>query len=229
MKKIRFPFLLTCTLILVSGLQHSLAQEKKSSSVHITITEDDLVTTDTTFELKEGQDPDMIKKIVSHLAGDSHMSQELSHNMVWVHSDGDKVWHGKHIMGGIDIDSIREAHKEAKALLIEDRDGEVTVKELDDLEEHVMHFGKDDETMSHKMIFIDTDEEGNHMMKQKEGQKVLIITETGDAEGKKSVKVITGGEDVKAVKKVRVEIEEDNSIKAVEKDKKAEKKKKQEK
>ena len=39
------------------GFQHAMAQEK-TSKMHITITEDDKVTTDTSFELEEGQDPE---------------------------------------------------------------------------------------------------------------------------------------------------------------------------
>ena len=92
------------TLLLLLGLGVFLffslnslsAQDKKSTKITITITEDDKVTTDTTFELSDGQDPEMIKKIVSHLAGeDVHMniSKSMSHSKIgMIYSDDDVVW-----------------------------------------------------------------------------------------------------------------------------------------
>ena len=56
MKKNLLPLILGSFLFLLFGFQSSMAQEKKTSKVHITITEDDKVTSDTTFELAEGQE-----------------------------------------------------------------------------------------------------------------------------------------------------------------------------
>jgi hypothetical protein len=67
-------------MILFVVYQQSSAQDKKSSRVRITITENDRVTSDTTFELKEGQDPEMI----------SEEGEEKGEYMVVVESDVDK-------------------------------------------------------------------------------------------------------------------------------------------
>ena len=257
MKKHLLLLLLGSIFILLSVCQNAAAQDEKKSKVHITITEDDKVTTDTTFELAEGQDPEMIKKVVSHMAGgdlhekhmykEAHMSHGESDKMVWVHSDGDKVWHEEHAMEGINVDSIKEAHKDAKVLIIKNKDGDVTVKELDEFEDHEMHLGDDEHGEHYEMMFIDSDDE--------EGMKQIIIhTDVDDCEGKeKKVKVIVhvdedmewteGGEENVEVyiikgddgetkkivkKKIKVEIEDDEESESGEetvKEKKTQKKK----
>ncbi len=278
MKKHLLSVLITTMLILICGFQQTRAQDKKASKVHITITENDQVTTDTTFEIEEGQDPELIKKVVSQLAGgdidekhmkkEIHMSHGSSDNMVWVQSDGEKVWHDEMLMEGINIDSIKEAHKDAKILVIKNKDGEVMVKELDESEEHELKFIDDDDCELHEMILIDSDKEGHvmHISKQEKGKKVMMITESGDAEGEKTVTVVShagdcdaegrnvevfvhgdndvewtegehenvevyviknGDKDVKVVKKIRVEIEDEDGSKAEMKKEKTEKKKKE--
>ena len=162
MKKHLLPLFLASGLILLFCFQHTRAQDKKSSEVHITITENDAVTTDTTFVLKEGQDPEMIKKVITHLAGeememshDVHMSHSGEKQMVWMHSDGDKNVHIEHMMEDINIDSIKEAHNDAKVLVIKNKDGEIIVKELDEEADHEMFFGGDEHGEHHEMMFIE--------------------------------------------------------------------------
>ena len=115
------PLLLLTGLgvFLFFSLNHLSAQDKKPAKVTITITEDDKVTTDTTFELKEGQDPEMIKKIVSKIAGEDikiNISKSMSHSTIaMIHSDDDVEWHAKksgdfeYHFGdlGMDLDSIK--------------------------------------------------------------------------------------------------------------------------
>jgi hypothetical protein len=110
MKRIVLGFFTVCLLITAS-FNPAFAQEDKSTTIHITITEDGSVTTDTTFELREGQDPDMIEKMIHHLSGD-------------------EIWHVETSDFGIDLDSLKEAHEGAKVLVIKDKNGNITVSEL---------------------------------------------------------------------------------------------------
>ena len=252
MKKHLLHLSLGISLILLFGSQQAMAQDKKSSKIHITITENDKVTTDTTFELKEGQDPEMIKKVISHLAGDDlhkmHMSQDVhvSHDvhkshggqkeMVWIHSDGEKAWHGEHGMECINIDSIKKVHKGAKVLVIKNKDGEIEVKELDGDEDHEMFFEGDEHGKHHKMMFIESGDNDDVMhIKEAQGEKTIIIhTQGDDCDGREQkIEVIIhsgddmewtekdgenvevyvikkGDKDVKVVKEIRVIIKEDD-------------------
>lgn len=158
MKKHLLQFIMFYVLISLIAFQQTSAQEKKSSTISITITEDEKVTIDTTFELAEGQDPEMIKEMVAHMAGGDvhakHMSQEVhvSHNgdekMVWVTSGGHP-----------------------------DVDGDVSVKEVD--EDHEMFFSEDDHGEPHEMVFV-TVEEGGDI----ETEHTVIIHTDADCEGK---------------------------------------------
>jgi hypothetical protein len=231
MRKHLLQLIPAALLVLLFGFQQGMAQEKKSSKVHITITEDDKVTSDTTFELAEGQDPEMIKKIVGHLAGgeihEKHMSQDVhvSHSgdkqMVWVSKgDHEDIMH-KHMdmdmMSDINIDSIKEAHGDAKVLVIKNKDGEVTVKELDD--EHEMHFGDDDHG-HHEMVFIEGDEEGNvfHVKKSKSGEKIMMIHEMeGDHTKEHKVIIHTDDDGEGKEKKIEVFVYGDEGMEWVEK------------
>jgi hypothetical protein len=79
-KRNQFHVFFGILMILFVVYQQSSAQDKKSSRVRITITENDRVTSDTTFELKEGQDPEMI----------SEEGEEKGEYTVVVESDVDK-------------------------------------------------------------------------------------------------------------------------------------------
>ncbi len=192
MKKYLLSVIMGSFLLLLFGFQSTMSQDSKSSKIQITITEDDQVTTDTTFELAEGQDPEMIKKMISHMAGgDFHAS----------HS-GDKK------MMDINMDSIKEAHPDAKVLVIKNKDGEITVKEVDD--EHEMHFGDEghgEHGEHHKMMIIG---EGDVSEKH-----TVIIHSDVDCEGKgKNIEVIVhSGDDVKVIKKkVIVKTEDEDHV-----------------
>ncbi|MFC2081012.1 hypothetical protein ACFLR8_02260 [Bacteroidota bacterium] len=204
MKKQLFHLFLGISLILLFGYQNARAQDKSTTKVQITITEDDKVTSDTTFELKEGHDPEMIKKVVSSLAGQDlhmkHMSQDVhvSHGgqkeMIWISSDGEKVWHTGNIMEGICIDSITQAHKDARVLVIKNKDGEVEVMEVGDEDgEH------------HKMMYIECETEGENV-------NVYVIKK--------------GDDDVRVEKEILVEIEKEHESDAKGESEEKEKKKK---
>ena len=122
MKKI-LPLLISLVIPLAFSAMQLKAQDEKPMKVTITITEDEKVTTDTTFEIKEGQDPDMIHEIISELTGedfpDKHSGSGTHKKMIMVHSDEDvdvhsKEGHYSYKFGDdhdIDIDSLKEAHE----------------------------------------------------------------------------------------------------------------------
>ncbi len=166
------------------------AQEEKTNTVTITITEDGKVTTDTTFELSEGQDPDAVKKIVEELAGgDIHMKMEKhAQKKVMYITEGEEgdSWD----IHDIDLDSIKEAHGDAHVMVMKTYDGHVNVKVLDE-EDEDYEFESD---------------EGNTY-------KVKVIKEgKGDCKGEKQIKVFIGEDD-----KVKI-IEEGGDLKWVEED-----------
>jgi hypothetical protein len=229
MKKHLLSFLFALSLVMLIGVQQTRAQKEKTSTITITITEDDEVTTDTTFELAEGQDPEMIKKMVTHMAGgdmhkvhisqDVHMSHKGDNKMVWITEDGEhNTWHAEEMMEDINIDSIKEAHGGGKVMVMKDEDGNITVKELDD--EHAMHMGDDMHGAHGEMMFIESGEDGEviTIKKMKSGEdlmmihedgdvhkqyRVIIHTDDGDSDGKeKTIEVIVhGDEDMEWVEK----------------------------
>ncbi len=217
-------------LLLLYPSRPALSQEKTSSTVHITITGDDGVSTDTTFKLKEGQDPDMIKEIVSRLAGEemhvAHMSQDVhvSHKgdreMVWVSDGGnDMTWLSGHEIEGINLDSIKAAHKDAKVLVVKKKDGEITVKELDDEED--IHMDDESGTDLHEMMFIQADKDGDivHIKKTKSGKKVMMISEDGDVNKKHRVIVLTDKDDGEGKEKeIEVIVHGDEDMEWIEQD-----------
>lgn len=218
------------------------------------------MTTDTTLELRGGQDPEMIKKVIRDLAGgempekrvkkEIHTGHKGECETFWIQSGGEKLWHGGQEIEGLNLDSIRQAHKDAKVLVIEKKNGELTVKELED--EHELQLDKDDPGEFLEMILMDSGEDHQvmHISGKKEGSEVIVITETGEEDGKKTVVVKTdathcqgkekmvkvivksdedlvisgddeeeaevyilrkGDEEVKVVKKIRVETEQEDA------------------
>lgn len=238
MKKLLLPGSLAVCLILMASTNQAMAQEDESTTVHITIKEGGNVTTDTTFELIEGQDPDMVTKMVQHMVGDDDCDHK---ELAWVHVDDDNAWHVKSMDMGIDLDSIKEAHGGGKVIVFKDEDGNITVKELGEDEDHEMHF-KHEGHGDHEIMIIESDEDGEKVQikKMKTGSgHTMIITEDDhnewtEEEGENvEVYVIKKGDkDVKVVKKVTVEIEDESEEgveKEVEVEVKTEKKKKEKK
>ena len=232
MKKILLLGSMTACMVIMMSTNHAVAQEDESSTVHITIKEDGKVTTDTTFELKEGQDPDMVKKMVQHMAGghDGMMKKEViimqkgdddcEHNeLAWVYADSDDAWSVKSMDMGIDLDSLKEAHGGGKVMVLKDEDGNITVKELGEDEEHGFHF-KHEGHGDHEIMILESDEDGEKVKikkMKKGGGHMMIISEdehmewTEDDDENVEVYVIKKGDkDVKVVKKVTVEIEDES-------------------
>jgi len=242
-----------CMVIMMSTNQ-AIAQEDESTTVQITIKEDGKVTSDTTFELKEGQDPDMVKKMVQHMAGGDEMmmkkeviimqkgDDDCDHKeLAWVYVDSDDAWSVKSMDMGIDLDSLKEAHGGGKVMVFKDEDGNITVKELGEDEEHEMHF-KHEGHGDHEIMIIESDEDGEKVKikkMKKGGGHMMIISEDEhmdwteeDGENVEVYVIKKGDKDVKVVKKVTVEVEDESEEgveKEVEVEVKTEKKKKKEK
>ncbi len=232
MKKLLFLGSLAVCLIVMASTNQAFAQKDESTSVHITIKEDGKVTTDTTFELKEGQDPDMVKKMVQHMVGgdEKMMKKEViiiqkgdddcEHNeLAWVYADSDDAWNVKSMDMGINLDSIKEAHGGEKVMVFKDEDGNITVKELGDDEEHEMHFNHEGHG-DHEIMIIESDEDGEKVQikKMKKGSgNMMIISEDEhmewteeDGENVEVYVIKKGDKDMKVVKKVTVEIEDES-------------------
>lgn len=203
-------------MVILMSTKQAIAQEDESTSVHITIKEDGKVTTDTTFELKEGQDPDMVKKMVQHMVADD----DCKHNeLALIHADGDDVWHVESMDMGINMDSIKEAHGGEKVMVFKDEDGNITVKELGDDEEHEMHFNHE-EHGDHEIMILESDEDGEKVkikkIKKGSGNMVIISEDEHmewteeDGENVEVYVIKKGDKDMKVVKKVTVEIEDES-------------------
>lgn len=230
MKKLLILCSVAVFMVILMSNNRAMAQEDESSSVHITIKENGKVTTDTTFELKEGQDPDMVRKMVQHMVGEDDVMKKKNvfimkkgdddcdhKELAWVHVDSDDNWHVTSSGMGIDLDSLKEAHGGGKVMVFKDEDGNITVKELGEDEDHEIHLehkGHGD----HEMMIISEDEHMEWTDEEGENVEVYVIKK--------------GDKDVKVVKKVTVEIEdesEEGEEKEIEVEVKTKKKKKEKK
>jgi len=189
-KKIMKKNLLLCLFSLMVTVIFSFqasAQETSGDKVTVQITRDGKVITDTVLMLKEGQDPEAVKKVIAHvLEGDIQVisGKEGHQKMVWVTTEDDgHMWHAEDI--DVDMDSV--VKHEEKVMVIKGDSGEsaynVIVKKGSDGEETVVVRSAD-----HLEI---TEEEG-------EGSKIIIIEEKGhkDCENHpKHIKVYVEGDE----------------------------------
>jgi hypothetical protein len=161
----------TLLLSFIGALLSIIFSDQSSAQgdkISLQITRDGKVVTDTSFQLKEGQDPEAVKKIIFHvLEGDQ--------KMVWVTSED------------VDIEMDSVIKHEEKGMVSGEDEGEghhkVIVRKGSDGEETVIVRSGDECEIS--------EEEG-------EGSKIIIITEKGDKESEghqKHLKVIVEGND----------------------------------
>lgn len=186
MKKFYLLNLLGLITILLFSIQ-ATAQETSGDKVTVQISRDGKVIADTVLQLKEGQDPEAVKKVIAHvLEGDIEvMSGKEGHQkMVWVTSEDDKhMWSAEDI--DVDMDSVMK-HEE-KVMVCKGDSGKcekrVIVRKGPDGEETVII-----NCVDHLEI---SEEEG-------EGSEIIIIGEKGhkECEGHpKYVKVYVEGND----------------------------------
>ncbi len=243
MKKLLISSLFSCAILAVwsSGIY---AQESKPGKVTVTITQDDKVVIDTTFELREDQDPKAVKKIISYvLGGEIKLIEEgLGHKEItWISSgDDEHAWHAEEF--DFNLDSISE--EESKVMVFKDESDsvhKVIVKKRTGGEQDVfVRSGKnirvsEEDGNGYSIIIIEEkDDEGS----EEKEKRVKIIVESGDdveiiseddlewvgedEEEDIDVFVIKKDDETKVVKKVKVEVkevDEDEEIPAPEKEK----------
>ena len=118
---LKMMLILAALILTITG---SLAQEKKTGKVILKIEEDGKTTIDTVFELREGQDPEQLTKVISRLAGEEVIvfAHEMDgHNVMVINKDDDDpVWHMKHT----DADSARMKHAEKKIMVLVEGEGD---------------------------------------------------------------------------------------------------------
>jgi hypothetical protein len=112
---------LAALVLTVSG---SLAQEKKTGKVSLKIEEDGKTTVDTVFELRKGQDPEQLTKVISQLAGEdvlvfTHKTDEHDIMVMNIDDDG-HVWHMAHP----GQDSATTKHVEKKIMVMMGGEGD---------------------------------------------------------------------------------------------------------
>jgi len=179
------PILLGLAVFIIQPLV-VLAQEGKTSKVTVTITENDKIITDTTFAIREGQDPEAVKEIISHvLSGEVDFTSKGPglKEIIWVSPENDEhVWYAKDFH--FDIDSISE----------EDEDVMIFKDESDNI--HTVVVKK--RTGEGEDIFVTKSKTVRVSEEKDKGYSTVIIKESGDEdkEGKaKRVKVIVESDD----------------------------------
>jgi hypothetical protein len=188
------------------------AQKTGGDKVTIQVTREGKIVSDTTIQLKEGQDPEAVKKvIVKVLEGDIEVisGKEGSQKMIWVTSEDDK--HLSHT-GDIDVEKDT-CTKHKKLVMIREGDdhGEVHKKvivkegpEGKESEETIIVGGGDE-------FEITEGEEG--------GSKIITIKEESDEDSgthEKIIKVIVEGDnDMKILDDEDLEIIKENNADSV--------------
>ena len=229
MKKLFISSLFGCAIFAVchSGIY---AQESKAGKVTITITQDDKVVSDTTFELREDQDPEAVKKIISHVLGGKIRFFEKGpghEEITWISSgDDEHAWHAEEF--DYDLDSISE--EESDVMVFKDESDSVhkviVKKSAGGEQDVIVKSGKnirvsEEEDQGYSVIIIEEKDDEGSGEKEK---RVKVIVESGDdveiiseddlervEEGEDEdidVFVIKKDDETKVIKKVKVEVKE---------------------
>ena len=189
------------------------AQDEKTNTITITITEDGKVTTDTTFKIAEGQDPDMVKRMVEDLAGgEVHIKarKDSYKKVMYTTGDDEETWD----IYDINIDSIKEAHDGAHVMVMKTDDGNVKVKVLD--EEYEDFDFESDEGESY-IVKVVKEDEGDCEVKVTKGHHVIVSEDDKDSEHKVIIKEYKG-EGGEGAKRVKVFISEDDEVMVIDED-----------
>ena len=204
-RNVQFSFLFFAFLLIIPAM--ASAQEGKTNTVTITITEDGKVTTDTTFEIAEGQDPDLVKAIVEDLAGgDIHIkSEKKAQKKVMYIKECDEE--GSWKISDIDLDSIKEAHPGARVMVMKTDDGDFNVKVLDEDDEDIEFESEEGKAYVVKVI-----KEGKgDCVEVKEGHPVVVSEDEEDGKHKVIIKEFKGeGDEVE--KHIKVFVGEDDDV-----------------
>jgi len=187
-------------------------QDKKTGKITLQIEEDGKTVVDTVFDLREGQDPEHIKKMISSMTGEDVMIFSGKSGKVTELSFGDdgdeNVWHMKHSM--TDHDSNKVLHKDHMVMVYSDEDGNFTAKEMQEKMHMHSDIGIDLDSLKEAMgggpVMVMKDEDGNITTKKLDGDEDLEWVSKDAADGHKSVNVWVslddegGDEDVYIIK-----------------------------
>src|SRR4030043_1264675 len=199
MKKLLLVNLLGITTCIILSSQSS-AQVTKGDKVTVQITKDGKVVTDTSFQLKEGQDPEAVKRVISHvLEGDIQViSEKEGHQkMVWVTSEDDKhMWHAE----DIDVKMDSTMKHEEKVMIFKGDPGD------DHHEVIVRKVSPDEESEGHQKV-IKVIVEGNDDVEILDNEDLEWVEEE-DADNV-DVYIIKKDDGTKVVKKIKVEVKVD--------------------
>ena len=176
-------------------------QDKKTGKITLQIEEDGKTVVDTVFDLKEGQDPEHIKKMISSMTGEDVMifsgkSGELTE--LSFGEDGDEtVLHMKHSM--TDRDSNKVLHKDQMVMVYSDDDGNFTAKEMKE-KMHLHHdIGIDLDSLKEAFgggpVMVMKDEDGNITAKKLEGDEELKWVTEDEEDGHRKVEIIISSDD----------------------------------
>ncbi len=179
-------------------------QDKKTGKITLQIEEDGKTVVDTVFDLKEGQDPEHIKKIISSMTGQDVMIFSGKSGKVTELSFGDDadetVWHMKHSMKA--HDSTKVLHKDQMVMIYSDEGGNFTSKEMDE-HMHLSHdIGIDLDSLKEALgggpVMVMKDEDGNITTRKLDGDEDLKWVSEDDEEGPRTVEIYVssdGGDD----------------------------------
>jgi hypothetical protein len=192
MKRILLLCILSLITWVIPGIKSS-AQVTNGDKVTVQITKDGKVITDTVFQLKEGQDPDAVKKVIGRiLEGDIQVisGKEGHQKMVWVTKDDDKhMWDAEEME--MDMDSV--VKHEGKVMVLDGGSGEGSKiiiieekghKDCEDHPKHVKVYVEGDNDME-----ILNDEDFEWVEKDADNVDVYVIKKDDGTEVVKTVKV----------------------------------------
>jgi len=194
------------------------AQKTDGDKVTIQITKDGKIVTDTTIQLKEGQDPEAVKKVIGHvLEGDIQAisGKEGDQKMVWVTSHDDKhTWSAEDI--DVNMDTCTK-HKEMVMIHRGDNPGEVHKKVII---KKVPEGEESEGTVIEETVIVDSGDEIEISEGGQDDSKVIIVTEKGDKESsphQKKIKVyVTEGDgDVEILDNEDLQMQKDQDADSV--------------
>ena len=211
MKKILL-FCFVCLTALGLLINHASGQKNGGNKVTIKITSDGKIISDTTFQLKEGQDPEAVKKVISHvLEGNIQVisGDEGHQKIVWVNSKNDKEMRETE---DIDIRSDSTVKHSEMVMVHKGKHPHEVNKEM------IIKEGPGDKESEGEVII----ESGNEVeiSEGEDGSKIIIITGKGDKEiepHQKKIKVyIEGNGDTEILDYKDLELSGDKNADTVE-------------
>jgi hypothetical protein len=249
MKKLLISILFSCAIFALCHPGGIYAQESKAGKVTVTITQNDKVVSDTTFELREGQDPEAVKKIISYVLDGKirFFEKDPGHEEItWISSgDDEHAWYAEEFDFDYNPDSISK--EESDVMVFKDESDSVhkviVKKRAGGEQDVIIKSGKnirilEEEDNGNNVIII---EEKNDKGSKEMEKHVKVIVESGDnvemigeddlewveedEDENIDVYVIKKDDETKVIKKVKVEVkevDEDEETPAPEKEKKEE-------